>query len=656
MTDVRWPRRWWQVRTRGKASPLEGDSPAWVASLVIHVVVLLLMALAGLPGLVSARRVIAIVSPPEVEDLAVEPEMIVDPTKESGFGGSAGSDVDVTDAVAPVLAENPLVRVVIDEADDPVLEVMEPDAIPSAADLTEALNAGAVGEGDAGVGTAHASGAVDRLTAEIVTSLQQRPTLVCWIFDQSVSLAGQRKEIADRLRRVFGELQTAEVMPAGRVLENLVFGYGHQVQRVLDKPSADTDRVVEAIASIPVDDTGVEMTFSAIAEAAKTAQRFRASAKQCNVMIVVFTDEVGDDQQKADAVTRFCREHSMRTYVVGVPAPFGQGEVAIKFREFDLRFDDGVQWARVRQGPETLFPEVVRIRSGTEADEPLDSGFGPFSLSKLCAETGGMYFCVHANRETRGRVGDRDVADMSSRLRYFFDPEVMRPYRPDYLPTSRIERILAGNRAMRALVEAATASEIAPMESPVYEFPRQDDGTFVNLLSNAQKKAAVLQPRIDALLATLASGLPDRDRLTEKRWQAGFDLAMGRVLALKVRTDSYNIILAQAKSGMTFVNPQNDTWRLVSDREIAKVGSQTEKLANQARTYLSRVVDDHPGTPWAYLAAAELRIPLGYRWEEAFTGVNAPVRPAAGGGGGRPRDDMPRRLAPPKPKRPLKNI
>jgi len=642
---------------RGGRAAFEVDAPAWAASLVIHVILLLSLALVAVPHLQSARRPIAIVSPPAVEEVVVEPDLTVVPTERSGFGAAERRDVDVSDAVAPMLSEEPVVPVDIDDAVDPELMVVEVDESPSAAELGTFLETGAIGAGESGVGIARVSGAVDRLTAEIANSLQQRSTLVCWVFDQSVSLAGQRQEISARMQRVFDELGAADAVPAGRRLTNLVFAYGQKVGRVLDEPTSETRRVVRAIDSIPVDDTGVEMTFSAIDEAAKTAKRFRGTAARTNVMIVCFTDEVGDDQQRADAVARFCREQAMRVYVVGVPAPFGQAEVHIKFREFDTRFAADVRPALVRQGPETLYPEVVRIRSGTEADEPLDSGFGPFSLSKLCAETGGAYYCIHANRDARGRVGDHQVAAMASMLRYFFDPQVMRAYRPDYQPAAKIEQMIASNRAMRALVDAAKASEIAAMEAPTMQFPRVNDGALTALLADAQKKAAVLQPRIDALHATLAAGLPDRESLREKRWQAGYDLALGRVLALKVRTDAYNIVLAQAKSGRQFKNPESDTWLLVPDGDIGNVGSQTEKLAKQARELLARVVKEHPGTPWAHLAALELRVPLGYRWEETRTGVNTPrPGPAPGGGGGPPPDDVRRMLAPPKPQRPLQNI
>ena len=245
---------------------------------------------------------------------------------------------------------------------------------------------------------------------------------------------------------------------------------------------------------------------------------------------------------------------------------------------------------------------------------------------------------------------------MASRLRYFFDPAVMRSYRPDYQPAAKIEKMLASNRAMRSLVDAARSSQVAPMDSPTLEFPRQDDGALALLLGEAQKKAAVLQPKIDAIYGILSAGLPDRDKVTEKRWQAGYDLALGRVMAVKVRTDSYNIMLAQAKTGMRFKNPKNDTWRLVPDADISAVGSQTEKLAGQTLTLLKRVVDEHPGTPWAQMAAEELRQPLGYRWDEDFTGVNAPKMGAGGGGVNNPTDDKRRMLPPPKPKRPIKNL
>ena len=651
-------KRRWQEQTGEEKTPLAGDTTAWAVSLVIHVVALLALALIGIQKIdlpSSAITIVAEVEPIE-EDLLIAPEMVV-AAEESSPAASDAQNLEVARAVASEISDDPVVTVDVAEAFEGEIAIDPLDLPPTGADLGAFLQTGRIGEGDTGVGIAGTGGAVDRLTVEIAASLQQRTTVVCWVFDQSVSLAGQRREIAERLDRVFEELGLAARESHGHELLNLVFAYGQKVNPVVTQPTQETAPVVSAIDSIPVDESGVEMTFTAIAEAAKKAKQVRISPSKRNVMIIAFTDEVGDDQQYADQVAAFCRTQAMRVYVVGVPAPFGRREVRIKFKEFDPKYDNDVQWAAVEQGPESLYPELVRVRSGREADEPIDSGFGPFSLSKLCAETGGIYFCVHANRNAAGRVADREVADMASGLRYFFDSEVMRAYRPDYQSAAKIDQLLAGNRAMKALVEAARSSEVAPMVSPLLEFPRRDDGALAQLLGDAQKKAAVLQPKIDALYGLLAAGLSDRDKVEEKRWQAGYDLALGRVLALKIRTDAYNIMLAQAKAGMKFKDPKNDTWRLEVDNDISAVGSQTEKLALQARMLLKRVVDEHPGTPWAHYAAAELRQPLGYRWEEAHTGVNEKKSDGGGGGGGnRPSDDMKRTLPPPKPKRDVKKI
>jgi len=601
-------KRRWQEQTGEEKTPLAGDTTAWAVSLVIHVVALLGLALIGIQKIDLPSRAITIVAEvePIEEDLLIAPEMVV-AAEESSPAASDARNLEVATAVASEISDDPVVTVDVAEAFEGEIAIDPLDLPPTGADLGAFLQTGRIGEGDTGVGIAGTGGAVDRLTVEIAASLQQRTTVVCWVFDQSVSLAGQRREIAERLDRVFEELGLATRESHGHELLNLVFAYGQKVNPVVTQPTQETAPVVAAIDSIPVDESGVEMTFTAIAEAAKKAKQVRISPSKRNVMIIAFTDEVGDDQQYADQVAAFCRTQAMRVYVVGVPAPFGMREVRIKFKEFDPKYDDDVQWAVVEQGPESLYPEVVRVRSGREADEPIDSGFGPFSLSKLCAETGGIYFCVHANRNAAGRVADREVADMASGLRYFFDSEVMRAYRPDYQSAAKVDQLLAGNRAMKALVEAARSSEVAPMVSPLLEFPRRDDGALAQLLGDAQKKAAVLQPKIDALYGLLAAGLSDRDKVEEKRWQASYDLALGRVLALKVRTDAYNIMLAQAKAGMKFKDPKNDTWRLEVDDDISAVGSQTEKLALQAGMLLKRVVDEHPGTPWAHYAAAELR-------------------------------------------------
>ena len=659
MSSIEQARLWWQRTTGEEDTPLDGDTPAWAVSMIVHVAVLLGLATIVIPPDRPSTPPITILQtqpdPVEpIEDVLLPPEELVVATPDDASGAQSAESVAAAESLAPLLSDESVVPVEMTELFDSDIHVDAPEdvVVPEGLKLSDSIAI----RGTVAVGTEGASGAVDRLTAEIKASLDQRPTLVCWVFDQSISLSAQRKEIASRLDRVFDELGTNGSTAHRPDLTHMVFAYGKKVMPVVIKPSRECGEVVQAIESIAVDESGVEMTFTALAEAAKAAKVARVSPLQRNVMIVAFTDEVGNDQELSDQVAAFCRTQAMRIYVVGVPAPFGRKQVQVRFVEFDPKYAADDQFPVVDQGPETLYPELVRVRSGKDSDDPMDSGFGPYSLSKVCAETGGIYFCVHANRKIGARVSE--TAPMASRLRYFFDGDVMRAYRPDYLPKAKVDQLIAANRAKKALVDAAQSSEVNPLTSPRMTFPREDDGKLAGLLGEAQKAAAVLAPKIDALYGILATGQGDRDKLgtSEKRWQAGYDLAMGRVLAAKIRNDAYNIMLAQAKTGMKFKDPKNDTWTLVHSDTVSNVGSQAEKLAIQAKTYLERVVQNHAGTPWAMLAAEELKVPLGYEWRESYTGVNAPKNNGGGGGGNQSDDKKRMNLAPPKPPRPLKNL
>jgi hypothetical protein len=651
-------RRQWQARVGEEETPFDGDTPAWVVSLLIHVAVLLSLALTGLAGPPEAARNFTVIEAPLAveEEVALEPQEIAvseDPREQGGAESEQGDEA--AQAVAPVFA--PVSVVSVEVQDDLVSDVALPpvDEIPTA----EVSDAAVVVKGARGIGTTGAAGAVDHLTAEIEASLARGPTVVCWVFDRSVSLSAQRDLIADRMDRVFKELGADRVAAKRPDLENMVVAFGESVGLVTKNPTDDVHEVVKAIRSIPVDDSGVEMTFLAIRKTAEAAKRFRQGAGGRNVMIIVFTDEVGNDAGTVDDTAKLCRNLGFPVYVVGVPAPFGMAKVQMKYVEFDPNYSQGEQWVEIEQGPETLHPEVVRVRSGRLADDAIDSGFGPYALSRLCAETGGIYFRVHANSAARGRVSNEETAPLSSRLRYFFDPEVMRHYQPDYVSPQTLDKEIAANRAKRALVTAAGMYEVPQMVLPETVFPRKSDGEFVALLGEAQKTAASLQPKIDTLYEVLRAGLSDRGRLREKRWQVGYDLALGRVLAAKVRTDAYNKTLAKAKFGMKFQNPTSDTWVLEPSNDVA-ADAVIGKLAAQANELLEGVLRQHAGTPWALLAGEELRIPLGYRWIEATTGVNDPP-PMNGNVNGnnmpRPRpDDQRRKLEPPKPSRDFKKL
>jgi hypothetical protein len=394
------------------------------------------------------------------------------------------------------------------------------------------------------------------------------------------------------------------------------------------------------------------MVFGAVGIAAERFKTFRTQSPHRNVMLIIFTDEVGDDETKMEGAVAACRRHEIPVYVVGTPAPFGRKEIEVAYVDPDPQFDQSVQMVPVRQGPESLYPEGVQLAFAGHRHEDLqrlDSGFGPFALTRLCYETGGMYIAIHPNRVREGR-GTGGTAPMSARLDYFFDPAIMRNYQPEYVSMKEYEQKLVHNKARAALVKAANMSMVDPMENPTLEFPKTDEGAFKRSLDDAQKLAAKIGPKLDMLYQILKEGEKDRPRLLEPRWQAGYDLALGRILAIKVRTEAYNAMLAKAKGGLKFENPESDTFVLKPADEIT-VGSALEKMAKQSRELLTSVKQQHAGTPWGLLAAAELEEPIGWKWSEKESDIKRRSRMPGGGGNGNPKDQL-KKLEKPKPKRP----
>ena len=509
------------------------------------------------------------------------------------------------------------------------------------------------------VGTAGSEGAVDWLTGVILQSLEQRPTVVVWLFDRSGSLASQREVIGNRFDRVYEELGIAATRGAEGFdpvkdedeapLLTTIAAFGADIDFLTRKPTADIEAIKEAVRSIKPDESGAENIFGAVLAAAERHKRYRLQRPRRNVMIVVVTDEAGDDIANVDRAVEFCRKMQTPVYAVGAPAPFGRKESYVRYVDPDPKYDQSPQYLPVQQGPETLLPERVRLGAFAGDDYEgtfLESGFGPYALTRLTRETNGSFIGVHPFRVDAGRADRRGEDDaMVARLDYFFDQRVMRRYLPDYVPTTEYQKRVSRNGAKRALVEASALAWTEKLENVRREFPKLDDAQFAQDLSNAQRTAAVLEPKLAHLVTTLRRGEADRPKIDEPRWQAGFDLAIGQALAAKVRAEGYNAMLALAKQGMSFTSDKKDTWIINSTDDIS-TGSLSQREAEDAKRYLQRVAAEHEGTPWAYLAQRELATPLGWKWSDEFRNLaqrrqeenNRPPQP-------------PRPEPPPKPRR-----
>lgn len=648
-------RRWWQEKTGEEETPFDGDTPAWVISIAFHLVVLVILALVWIYRPDTRMVMTMPLADEEPEQLIEEAYFSPDPQPTLGANSVNGDAAAL--ASADLVADVSVVPVKVDTFSNPTVDVEFNLDRATAATFDQNITV----KGAAGVGATGAVGAVDRITFEILRSLEERSTLVVWLFDQSGSLDRTRAAIYDRFDKIYQELGVleksghdafAQSREQDKPLLTAVMAFGKEVSFRMENPTSDLTEIKAALKGIENDASGIENVFTAVGKGVRKYSKYRNSPRR-NILMIVVSDEVGDDENLLDPCVGLCQRFQIPVYVVGVPAPFGRKQAMIKYVDPDPKYDQSVQWIPVRQGPESVMSERIRLNFSSgrnrELDE-LDSGFGPFALTRLCVETGGIYFTVHPNKTAGARAMGRNKTEvMTSRLRYFFDPAIMRQYRPEYVSIMEYERRRDANQARVALVAAAQRSRVDSMSSPQTRFAVVSEAALKRQLDEAQKSSAKLEPKINQIYSILARGEKDRPNERVLRWQAGYDLAMGRILAMKVRTETYNSMLAQLKGGRRFKTKGSDTWIL--EPADNTVGSKLEKLKKQADMYLQRVVQEHADTPWALLAERELKEPLGWKWTEAHTGVNDPPRNAGGNGNNNPAADKLNKLKKPRRKR-----
>lgn len=589
------------------------DAPAWAISLAVHAAILMLMA--SITYVVNSPDNSLMLS--STIDQVDEQQFLFDATVSDQVGTNASFDTlsaSLSMTKDPTLeTENPVDEQLQEELLDVNVPMAESIAKPSDSELVESVEVAGQTEHTGGT-----EGAMDRLTFEIASSLNDKPTLVIWLFDASNSLNEHREMIANRFETVYKQLGMLDRnQDKGRPpLETAVVSFGEKTKFVTEKPVSDVKDLIKAVRDIQPDESGIEHTFEAIDQVSKRWQSYRTKLRR-NVMIILVTDERGDDPEKLDNVIAFNKRYGIRVFCVGHAAPFGREQVFVNYtweengQSFTMDLPADV-------GPETFYPERLQLPFWGGRNQYLDrmsSSYGPYALTRLCAETGGLYLV----NEELNMVQDAKQAPR-------FDHAIMRNYSPDYRPIRLQDQDIKQNQAMQAVIMASQLSKVNSVPLPTLSFRADTDNALRQALTEAQKPLAVLDYHLNELMAILEKGVKDRDKLTRPRWRAGFDLAMGRVLAMRARAMGYNEMAAEMKSSpKKFESKDNNHWRMVPSEKVS-TSATVRKLASQADEYLSRVINEHPGTPWEMLADRERQQPLGWEWQE-FRRELAPSNP-----------------------------
>jgi hypothetical protein len=444
--------------------------------------------------------------------------------------------------------------------------------------------------------------ALERLATEIRESARQRMTTVVWLVDRTQSAELWRADVTSTFAPIEQELSRGE-----KNLKMSVAGYaGKNVTFVTDEPTADAAAIRQALETVQPTEQGGENTLAALAEAARKLGPLGRDQGGYLIFVVV-TEEAGDDAAKADEVIPALKRCGAIVNVIGVEAPLGRAQWANApmFGEQPLEGADVVV-----QGPES--PHGERIDLGfwnvgyADVSDALGSGFGPYALARVCFETEGTFFACRDGRRGLAGWGTKGMT---------IDARFRRKYAPPYMPAAQYEAEVASNRAVQGLRKAAEHPRVEVAKTLMYEFVAGDEAALKRALDSAQRDVARLEPKLAELYDALKPGEADRAKLTVPRLQAAYDLAMGRVLAARVRVEGYNAMLAQLKQGKRFTKEGSTTW-VIHETNTISAGSAYERLLKDAAMYLERVKKEHPGTPWAYLADQELASPMGWEWQE----------------------------------------
>lgn len=569
------------------------DMPAWGISLVVNLSILAIFHFIVYEGYKApeSTEITSVVEDDLQQEELLFNETATDQIGTEGIGATMSPSLKSATSVGQ--QETPLQQEVEEILNPELRPLSEVSAVVMEGDLSQVVEVKGNGENVPG----GVEGALDRAAYEIRNSLRDRKTMVIWLFDASGSLDERREAVAKRFDNIY-----KQVGETGKTesLFSVIASYGEKPNLHTPEPIQDIAKLSEIVRNdIKKDESGKEFVFGTAKLVVEKFQNWHRSDGPWNKLVFIVTDEKGDDaQQYLEEVITLAKRSNTKFFTIGNAAIFGQEKGYVQHT-----YEDGfVEYIPVDQGPECAFPDAVQlpfIGSGSDWKlRQLSASYGPYALTRLCAETGGMYLIT---QETRGPN---------------FDRAIMRRYSPDYRPARVQEQEIKKNPAKNALVMAAARTYQSDTPVPQLIFKAYNDNILRTEIGEAQKPVAAIDYELKALYDTISMGTKGRETLREARWQAAFDLAIGRVLAMRVRYFGYNQMLANMKvNPKAFESDKSNMWRLIPSSEIA-TGPEMRKAATTAKEYLKKVIDEHPGTPWAMLAEREISNDLGWSWQE----------------------------------------
>ena len=598
------------------------SSSACLFSTVVHMVVVIGLGLWMMPQIAKTALT------PLMVDALKEPEDPLE-TVELDEQLVAATDLTFTEASsAPLETAQTVPDVELDDtllADEVVTVEGLIDTVPTRGSLLEDMPDG--GPGKAREVVDGYQQAIDRITREILKMLYEQNVLLIWCFDQSESMKDDQKEIRDRIERIYAELGLSE-KAQGDALLTAVTSYGKDFVVHTKKPTSDLQEIREAVDAVPIDKSGTEMMCQAVGRSISMYKKF-ASRGQRKLALILVTDESGDranNNQFLEATIAEAKATRCRVFILGREAVFGYPYVYISWTHPQTK---RTHWLQVDRGPETAFCEQIQTDGFRRRYDAYPSGYGPYEQSRLAHQSSGIFFMLPSLESKLVRGEKRR-----------YELEIMRPYVPDL--RARVEIFAERDKTPLQTLLWKIISDLDPynensakvIEMRVHFSP--DFKTFVEQVRQEQSKAKIYLTYLDQASKTLDTKRARhlRDKETDVRWQANFDMLQAQLLAYQARIYEYGAYLdvfVKNPKVVPLKKPPNLTltyWDIRTRKETI-TGAVIRPYVERANTMLAKIAKERAGTPWGGRAQWELNrgfgVDLAPVYEPPYPEVSNPI-------------------------------
>ena len=545
------------------------------------------------------------------------------------IAGSQAAGVTGTGGVAgPVVAQQKL---------DDAQSLKEPDvkvnvgamSVPGLNIISKDLGTGQV-SGETGRVVEGYGAALGQMTQELVRMMRESKVLVVWLFDESDSMKDDQKEIRERFYKVYEELglvqkQDAKLKGSDDILLTSIMSFGKGIaEHTADKkPTSNVEDIKKAIDKVQVDESGLENTCAAITAAVSKYQQFAARSKRKLVLIVV-SDESGDDGNLIEETIHRCKSADAPVYVLGHYSVFGYPYARTKW--VDPKFGL-THWLTINRGPETPFPECLQFDGLHARWDVFSSGFGPYEQVRIAKQTGGIFFMLPGNEDNLAGAGSFEqrkydlldmkeyLPDLSSRMEYQKDREAHKFREAQWKVVATLNPFSGPNKDDLNMQEHRYSLDPAV-------FATQGKATF--------DKALRTMGMLNEATKLLDSVKKLRDKEQSERWRANYDLMHAQCMAYRVRL--FQLLLSLNQHQVQKPRPKdekNNFWDIhrtaellePTKEEVKQTKIDTDELKRQnelARAEFQAVIENHPRTPYARRAQWELKYGFGLKFTEAY--------------------------------------